>query len=121
MPVAEIGGPVLQVDDVLADHHESEQPAAAPGPVIEVLPTPAEPVAAEPPAPAVIVVEPPAAPAEATTPEPPAAPEPPRQGIAEVPRPRPQPVETVFPIARPPDDPGPEQPAPVRRASFLGN
>lgn len=121
VPVAEIGGPVLQVDDVLADHHEAEQRAAAPGPVIEVLPTPAEPVAAEPPAPAVIVVEQPAAPAEATTPEPPAASEPPRQGIAEVPRPRPQPVETVFPIARPPDDPGPEQPAPVRRASFLGN
>jgi HemY protein len=29
VPVAEIGGPVLQVDDVLADHHEAEQPAGA--------------------------------------------------------------------------------------------
>lgn len=111
VPVAEIGGPVLQVDDVLADHHEAEQPAPVPAQIIEVV---AEPVA-ETPAP---VAETPAP----RAPEPqPVAEEPPKQTVVDMPRPRPQPVETVFPIARPPDDPGPEQPAPTRRASFLGS
>jgi HemY protein len=31
------------------------------------------------------------------------------------------PTETVFPIGRPPDDPGPEQPAPAKRASLFGS
>ncbi len=48
VPVAEIGGPVLQVDDVLADHHEAEQPATVAAQIIEVM---AAPVAEEPPAP----------------------------------------------------------------------
>jgi len=116
VPVAEIGGPVLQVDDVLADHHESEQPAPVPARIIEVV---AEPVVEAPtPEPQPAVVEP--APARAPEPQP-AADEPPKQTVVDIPRPRPQPTETVFPIARPPDDPGPEQPAPARRASFLGN
>ena len=120
VPVAEIGGPVLQVDDVLADHHEAEQPAPVPAQIIEAV---AAPVAEEPPAPPspppAIAVEEPAPP---PLPEPrPAAEEPPKQTVVDIPRPRPQPVETVFPIARPPDDPGPEQPAPARRASFLGS
>lgn len=109
VPVAEIGGPVLQVDDVLADHHEAEQPAAVVGPVIEAVAAPVAPTAVEEPAPP-------------RTPEAqPAAEEPPKQTVVDIPRPRPQPVETVFPIARPPDDPGPEQPAPARRTSFLGS
>jgi HemY protein len=119
VPVAEIGGPVLQVDDVLADHHEAEQPAAVAAQIIEVMPAP---VVEEPPVPppaAPMAVEEPAPP---RPPEPaPAAEEPPKQTVVDIPRPRPQPVETVFPIARPPDDPGPEQPAPARRASFLGS
>ena len=119
VPVAEIGGPVLQVDDVLADHHEAEQPATVAAQIIEVMPAP---VVEEPPVPppaAPMAVEEPAPP---RPPEPaPAAEEPPKQTVVDIPRPRPQPVETVFPIARPPDDPGPEQPAPARRASFLGS
>ena len=119
VPVAEIGGPVLQVDDVLADHHEAEQPATVAAQIIEVMPAP---VVEEPPVP------PPAAPMAVEEPAPPRPPEPapageepPKQTVVDIPRPRPQPVETVFPIARPPDDPGPEQPAPARRASFLGS
>lgn len=120
VPVAEIGGPVLQVDDVLADHHESEQPAPVPGPIIEVLAAPVaeEPPPPPPPDPVTVVVEPPQPqPSEPAA----AAEEPPKQTVVDIPRPRAQPTETVFPIARPPDDPGPEQPAPARRASFLGS
>ncbi len=120
VPVAEIGGPVLQVDDVLADHHESEQPAPVAGPIIEVLAAPVaeEPPPPPPPDPVAVVVEP----AQPQPSEPAAAAEePPKQTVVDIPRPRAQPTETVFPIARPPDDPGPEQPAPARRASFLGS
>ncbi|PTM60445.1 heme biosynthesis protein HemY [Phreatobacter oligotrophus] len=119
VPVAEIGGPVLQVDDVLADHHESEQPAvmieaqAVEAKTIEAVPVtpevvpapPAEPVAA--PAPAAATT-----PAEAE----PAAP----QTLVSAQKPRPVPTETVFPIARPPDDPGPDLAAKPKRASLFG-
>lgn len=116
VPVAEIGGPLLQVDDVLADAYEAPQPA----PVIEAIPEPiptppAEPVveAAPPPAPEPEATAPPSASApsqpEILPPEPAPAP----------PRPRPSPTETVFPMARAPDDPGPKV-EPGRKASFFG-
>lgn len=140
VPVAEIGGPVLQVDDVLADHHEAEQPAPPVlAPVIDLAPVAAEPATtpaaakepevqptpvALPPepvgtaeekpvvaAPKVVdaVVQPPAEPANDPAPAPAS-------------RPKIVPTETVFPMARPPDDPGPEQPAPApaKRSSFFG-
>lgn len=109
VPVAELGGPVLHVDDVLADAHEPEMPAA---PVIEVLPDVPATVIAETPPPAPAEPEPaPAVPPEPVITAPPAEPAP------EAP-PRVVPVETVFPIGRAPDDPGPEKPA--KRASLFG-
>lgn len=133
VPVAEIGGPVLQVDDVLADHHEAEQPQA-PTPVIDMAPAAIELAPEPPPAP------PEPAPVEAAKPqEPEPAPAPqvetavqppapppaePANDPAPAPTTRPKivPTETVFPMARPPDDPGPETPAsaPARRSSFFG-
>ncbi len=133
VPVAEIGGPVLQVDDVLADHHEAEQPVA-PTPVIDMAPAAIELAPEPPPAP------PEPAPVEAARPqEPEPAPAPqvetavqppapppaePANDPAPAPTTRPKivPTETVFPMARPPDDPGPETPAsaPARRSSFFG-
>ncbi|MBX9992539.1 heme biosynthesis protein HemY [Phreatobacter oligotrophus] len=119
VPVAEIGGPVLQVDDVLADHHESEQPAV----MIEAPAVEAKTIEAVPVTPEVIPAppaEPVAAPAPATATPPaeaePAAP----QSLVSTPKPRPVPTETVFPIARPPDDPGPDLAAKPKRASLFG-
>lgn len=183
VPLAELGGPSLHVDDVLADIAEAEAPA--PPPVIDVTPepepapirivepepprpapppaaapaatvaaalagvaapaaaaapasaeavlpngpAPAEPAAVEPPEPVVVAAEP----APAAVPEPPAdapvasppAEEPPPPA-AEEPAPargRPRPVETVFPMARAPDDPGPPEPTetqPKRMSFFRG-
>ncbi len=117
VPLAEIGGPVLQVDDVLADHHESEQPAvliAPPTPdakTIDVVPLTPEPVpaASAEPEPPPVAAPPPAEP-EATSAQP----------LVSAPKPRPVPTETVFPIARPPDDPGPDLAAKPKRASLFG-
>ncbi len=116
VPVAEIGGPLLQVDDVLADAHEAPQPA----PLIEIV--------AEPPAPAPVAEAPVAAnvvelPAPASPQPVVLAPTPVPAPVAEsgpASKPRPTPIETVFPMARAPDDPGPDQPAPARRASLFG-
>lgn len=116
VPVAEIGGPLLQVDDVLADHHEAPQAA----PLIEILPDvppaaapveePAAPVVAEP-----VVAPPPPPPAQ------PVALVEPGPVQANTSKPRVAPVETVFPIARAPDDPGPDQAGAAKRASFFGS
>ncbi|AVO46752.1 heme biosynthesis protein HemY [Phreatobacter cathodiphilus] len=131
VPVAEIGGPVLQVDDVLADHHEAEQPAA-PTPVIDMAPAAIElapdPAPAPPqpvPAEAVKPPEPEPAPppqVEAAVQPPVPPPVEPANDPAPPPRPKVVPTETVFPMARPPDDPGPDAPAsaPPRRSSFFG-
>ncbi len=145
VPVAEIGGPVLQVDDVLADHHESEQPAAliepAPGgaeatdvkameakPIdakpIDAKPIDAKPVEAFPVMPEAMpsaTVEPAAAAPTAPAAAPPAEAEPtPPQTLVSAPKTRPVPTETVFPMARPPDDPGPDLSAKPKRASLFG-
>lgn len=163
VPLAELGGPSLHVDDVLADIAEAE--AAAPPPVIDVTPQPrAEPVpivepplARPEPSPAAVPAAPLAAavaipapaealPSESRTPAEPAAagtadpvaapeaapaamPEPPADApatspVAERPVPaqgRPRPVETVFPLPRAPDDPGPPEPteAEPKRMSFF--
>ncbi|WP_439572437.1 heme biosynthesis protein HemY [Phreatobacter sp.] len=184
VPVAELGGPSLHVDDVLADIAEAEAQmaaeAVAPAPVIELVPEPApepirvvEPEPAPPPSPPPVVV-PVAAAAASIVPTPPAAPPPPAaaplkangtaapepapapsvepdpvpavatepvpaatEPVAEpAPAPaaadpapeatgpartRPKPVETVFPMARAPDDPGPPEPAeaPPKRMSIF--
>lgn len=165
VPLAQLGGPSLHVDDVLADIAEAE--AAAPPPVIDVTPQPAsmpvpivEPPPARPePSPAAVPAAPvaaavaTAAPAEALasegrTPAEPAAaelavpvvaaesapaamPEPPADAPAASPaaeRPaaaqgRPRPVETIFPLPRAPDDPGPPEPTetqPKRMSFFRG-
>lgn len=163
VPLAELGGPSLHVDDVLADIAEAE--AAAPPPVIDVTPQPpaapvpiVEPPLARPePSPAAVPAAPLAAavaipapaealPSESRTPAEPAAaetadpvaaaeatpaamPEPPADApatslVAERPVPaqgRPRPVETVFPLPRAPDDPGPPEPteAQPKRMSFF--
>jgi HemY protein len=111
VPVAEIGGPLLQVDDVLADAHEAPQPA----PLIEIVAEPATTKTVETAAANVVELVP-APPAEPVVlaPKPVPAAEP-------APKPRAVPTETVFPIARPPDDPGPDQPASAKRASLFGS
>lgn len=129
VPVAEIGGPVLQVDDVLADHHESEQPAVmieAPvtdAKTVEAKPIEAKTIEAIPAAPEAMPApapEPVAAPAPSAT-TPPAEAEPmPAQTLVSAPKPRIVPTETVFPIGRPPDDPGPDVGAKPKRASLFG-
>jgi HemY protein len=137
VPVAEIGGPALQVDDVLADHHEAEQPAPPVlAPVIELAPVAVEspPAAKEPeiqPAPVALPTEPgvaaeekPMVPAPKVVEAAAQPPTEPANDPAPAPAGRPKivPTETVFPMARPPDDPGPEQPAPApaKRSSFFG-
>ena len=121
VPVAELGGPVLHVDDVLADAHEPEAPAL---PVIDVLPAAqSEPVE--------IVVEPSVQAAHIAEPPPPVAPimdksapqtAPATVGPEPATKDRTLPAETVFPIARAPDDPGPDQPAtPPKRLSLFGS
>lgn len=123
VPVAELGGPVLQVDEVLADHHEPEVMAIAVEPVAVPAPAPAPPPE---PAPAAIpandlapeaVTEPPVE----IKPAPPEPAAPAEETPAAAPRPHAGPSETVFPMARAPDDPGPEQPAAApRRMGFFG-
>jgi HemY protein len=114
VPVAEIGGPILHVDDVLADASEPILPEE-PAPLAEA------PVATEPkelPAPEpepVVDAAPVAAPVEQ---EPPAE-APARRGNGGQPG---TPRETVFPMARAPDDPGPDrEAAPPKRMSFFGS
>lgn len=148
VPVAELGGPMLHVDDVLADIAEPAVPAEIVTIEAEAKPVaPAEP-APPPPPPAPEPAPPAAAPiASETTPAPvqielppasepqagpaasapaPAPTEPPvtapngAPGPAE--KPRPARAETVFPIARAPDDPGPDTAAePRKRMSFFGS
>jgi len=121
VPVAEIGGPVLQVDDVLADHHESEQPAVLiEAPVTEAQTVEAIPAAAEPLPPATPEAAPAPAPAPAAATLPAEAELVPPQGVVSTPKPRVVPTETVFPMARPPDDPGPDVAAKPKRASLFG-
>lgn len=154
VPVAELGGPMLHVDDVLADIAEPAVPTeivtieAEAKPVAPIEPAPQPPRAPEPEAtvpaatPAPVVPEPAPAPAPAdaapaTEPpaEPPApaspapaAPTPspppaaPNGAIELPPKPRPARGETVFPIARAPDDPGPDAGTePRKRMSFFGS
>jgi HemY protein len=125
VPVAEIGGPLLQVDDVLADAAEPPLPA----PVIEALPEPVgPPEPAAPPAPEIIVAPPPPPPPAATPVIVEAPPPPPVRDISVetakpdgAPKPRAKPAETVFPIARAPDDPGPDVASEAKkRMSFFG-
>lgn len=115
VPVAEIGGPLLQIDDVLADAHEAPQPA----PLIEIAPEPAAPAAevATVPVAANVVELPTPVPPPPVVLAPTAVPPPEAAPAA---KPRPVPTETVFPMARAPDDPGPEQPASAKRASLFG-
>lgn len=94
VPVSELGGPVLAVDEILADSHEPETPA----PVIEATPADVQPPGPPPPSEAAPIPE--------------ATPTPVRQ--------RGQPTETVFPIERAPDDPGPRA-EPRKRFSFFNS
>lgn len=144
VPVAELGGPMLHVDDVLADIAEPAVPAeivtieaeaspvaaaepAAPPPAAPAAPAPpAAPTAEAAPVATPIAVTPvPAPPAEPPARAPEAAeakPSPSPDGAADPgEKPRPPRSETVFPIARAPDDPGPEGAAePRKRMSFFG-
>ncbi|MCZ0736072.1 heme biosynthesis protein HemY [Phreatobacter sp. AB_2022a] len=146
VPVAELGGPMLHVDDVLADTADPAVPAeivtieAEAGPVAAAEPAPAQPAPPAAPAPTQ-PAPPPAEAAPAAAPiavtQDPAPSEPPARGpdAAEAKpgaspngasdpgeKPRPPRGETVFPIARAPDDPGPEVAAePRKRMSFFGS
>ena len=144
VPVAELGGPMLHVDDVLADIAEPAVPAeivtieaeASPIAAAEpAAPPPAAPAAPAPPAASAAEAAPVATPIAMTpVPAPPAEPpartseaaeakpSPSPDGAADPgEKPRPLRSETVFPIARAPDDPGPEGAAePRKRMSFFG-
>ncbi|MGL4285397.1 MAG: heme biosynthesis protein HemY [Phreatobacter sp.] len=131
VPVAELGGPMLHVDDVLADASEAVVPAA---PIVEIVEVEAKPqpdtrsevetrpeptVRPEPEAPQPITLPAAADPAPpADTPSASPAEAAPENGA----KPRVVRGETVFPIARAPDDPGPDGTGePKRRMSFFGS
>lgn len=94
VPVAELGGPVLHVDDVLADAAEPVAPIIEAMPVVEASAESAKPTEVAPSA---------------------------SENVTELRPRRAKPVETVFPIERAPDDPGPKGPPEKKKFSFFGS